>query len=132
MQQHVNEIAKCIEAGNHGVYDKQIASTEEYIATSITTSIFGAERTGLAGIERSIFRESLFRLVRAYLGVLLRGLECVYFCGRYRTKIMQQRAGKYHVLILIISTFVYYPQKKKRKLAKIIPKSDELLVSKEV
>jgi hypothetical protein len=38
----------------------------------------------------------------AALGVLLRGLECVYFCGGCRTKIMQQRLGEYHVLILII------------------------------
>jgi hypothetical protein len=81
--------------------ENHVASTEEYIATSITTRISGAEphRTGLAGIEKSIFRESL---LRAYLGVLLRGLECVYFCGRCGTKIMQQRVGKYHVLILII------------------------------
>jgi hypothetical protein len=71
MQQHVNEIAKCIEVGNHRVivFDQAAWHTTSKLQvpknispTSITTSISGAEphRTGLAVIERSIFRESLF------------------------------------------------------------------------
>jgi transposase len=96
MQQHVNEIAKCIEVGNHRVivFDQAAWHTTSKLQVPKNISLLPlppaspelnpTEQVWQALRDR--FRESL---LRAYLGVLLRGLECVYFCGRCGTKIMQ-------------------------------------------